>query len=582
MTPIIPAKTFDERCKQLIDHFASREAGEFLGFKDLIEVAARLYADRDVEEAIDDLREILRKPRGDMFWMVPIALVTYVGRTRFPDDIDRRITELWRDYAPNRGDTENHWAMYYCVLYLLAQLHPDMDGSFWFNGRSSEENRLEAAEYLDSWIQLTLEKGQGEFDSPHYIAFFVAPLALLYAFCEDPEMKRKAGLMLDLILADFAAESLNGLYAGAFSRIYPEPLMHRWKNGSTTLGWLVFGNVPFRPDAINVVVPTIGYRPHGVAFILAISGWKPSQQLIQAATDRSRPYLHRELKRTRFRIRYSEKRTIPVYKTTFMTKDFALGSIQGGLIQPIQQHSWELFWAEDDVYTGHNLLFSIHPFAGELELGMYFPEEPKLLTEGVVKGEKPTYDQPDKWTGSSPYEHIFQHCNTLIVLYDIPPGTRFPHVSAYFSRRLREMEEDASGWIFARAGRAFVAYFPLADFEWRDEGDGDRRLHSEILKNGAVVHVAQEADYATYTDFRSAFKGRPPSISLEPTPSVEFTAPNGDVIRCTYGETPSVNGEDVDFASWPLFDGPFVRSVAGSGRVEVGPVGDPYVIEVRR
>lgn len=579
MIPIKPAKTFKGRCEQLIDHFSSREASEFLGFKDLIEVAARLYAIRNIDEAMDDLREILRKPRGDMFWMVPITLVAYVGRGRFPDDIEQRMTELWRDYTPYRGDTENHWAMYYCVLYLLAQLHPDKDGSFWFNGRSSDENLKEATEYLDSWIELTLSKGQGEFDSPHYINFYVSPLALLYAFCEDPNMKRRAGLMIDLILADFAIDSLNGLFVGAFSRIYPDPLMHRWKNGSTTLAWLAFGNVPFRPDAIGLVVPTIGYRPHGVAFILAISGWKPTRQLIQTATDRSRPYLHRELKRTRFRIRYSEERSIPVYKTTYMTKDFALGSIQGGLIQPIQQHSWELFWAEDDVYTGHSLLFTIHPFAGELELGMYFPEEPKLLTEAVIRGEKPTYDLPGKWTGASPHEQIFQHFNTLVALYDIPAGTHYAHISGYFSRRLRQVEEDRSGWIFARAGRAFVAYYPLAPFEWRDEGDGDRRLHSEVLKNGAVVHVAQEGDYATYTDFRSAVRRRKLEASLEPAPAVKWTTPTGDVIECAYGDAPSVNGEKVDFAKWPLFEGPFVRGEAGTGKVEIGRPGDAVVLE---
>jgi hypothetical protein len=198
-----------------------------------------------------------------------------------------------------------------------------------------------------------------------------------------------------------------------------------------------------------------------------------------------------------------------------------------------------------------------------------------------VKGEKPTYDRPDKWTGASPYEQIFQHFNTLIVLYDIPPGTRFPHISAYFSRHLRQVEEDASGWIFARAGRCFVAYFPLADFEWRDEGDGDRRLYSEVLKNGAVVHVAQDSDYATYTDFRYAFRGHNPKVSLEPTPSVEFTTPGGDVIKCTYGATPSVNDEEVDFGAWPLFDGPFLRSEPGSRKVEVGSPPDPYVIEFR-
>jgi hypothetical protein len=141
--------------------------------------------------------------------------------------------------------------------------------------------------------------------------FFVAPMAMLYAFARDEAMRHRAGMMLDYILADFAVDTLDGLYVGAFSRVYPEPLMERSRNGSTTFAWLLFGNTEFAPDRINVVLEMPGYRPHGVALLLAISGYMPPEAVFAAGTDRSRPFVHRELKRTRQRIRYSAERSLP-------------------------------------------------------------------------------------------------------------------------------------------------------------------------------------------------------------------------------------------------------------------------------
>src|SRR5690606_5730235 len=178
--------------------------------------------------------------------------------------VQQRMRDLWRTYTPYRGDTENHWAMYYASLYLITQLYPDEPGEAWFNGRSSQENHEEARGFLEHWTELTTTIGQGEYDSPHYMGFFITPLALLYAFADDPAMRRRAQMMLDYVIADFAVDSLNGLFAGAFSRIYPEPTLERWRNGSTSFAWLLFGNIPFRPDRVNVILPMVGYRPHGI------------------------------------------------------------------------------------------------------------------------------------------------------------------------------------------------------------------------------------------------------------------------------------------------------------------------------
>ena len=565
--------TYQERCEALIDFYAERGPGGYLDRVDLIEAAAKLYLRRDLNVALGIIDADWPHPNGDMFWMYPNVLVNYIGREVLPESYIVRLRELWRSYTPYRGDTENHWLMYYASLYLMAQLYPDEPGESWFNGRSSTENVEEAGTYLEHWVTTTTTIGQGEYDSPHYMGFFITPLAMLYAFASDERMRLRAQMMLDYLIADFAVDTLNGQYAGAFSRIYPEPLLERWKNGSNSFAWLLFGNVPFRPHGVNVILPSIGYRPHGITAVLAMSGYRPPPIIHQIATDRSEPYVHRELKRTRHRIRNSAERTLPVYKYAYICKDYVVGSTQGGLLQPIQQHTWEVMWATRDPFEGHNVLFTIHPYSSGYELGMYFPEEPKLLTRSVLQEKKETYDSPDKWTGASPFEHVFQHEDAVVVLYDIPPGTRFPHVSGYFSRHLSPMVEDESGWILARGGETLIAYLPLAPYDWREEPGGDRRLHSPNLKNGAVVQVASASAY-TFDGFQSAVTALTVLAEVEPVPRVRYETLRGAVLEVRYGDVPMVDGMQVDYGSWPLFDGPFMASERGSGRLELrsGPM----------
>jgi hypothetical protein len=576
---------------------ASQERKEYEVRPGLIEVAARLYRGDPLPGIIPLLRRLEAQPQGDMFWMYPMTLIHLVGDGRLPAATQERLRDLWRTYHPYRGDTENHWAMYYTSLYLMTQQYPDLPGEAWYTGKSSAANHAEARSYLLDWMELTTTEGQGEYDSPHYIACFVAALALLYGYAEEASMRERAGMMLEYLLADFAVESLNGLYAGAFSRIYPLPTIERWRNASTTLSWLLFGNTPFRPDHHNVVLDMPGYRPHGMALLLAVSGYAPSPVLHGIATDRSAPYVHRERKRTRHRIRHSAERNAPVYKYMYMREEYAMGSSQGGLLQPIQQHTWELQWAADPGAEERNVLFTLHPFSSPRELGMYFPEEPRRLTTTVIRGEKGTYDSGDKWTGGSPHEQVAQAQDALVALYDLPPGVRFPHVSGYFSRDLQrltpapseqapgqaseqasgqasgqaseEAPEEAPGWIFAQGGSAYIAYYPLAPYTWRAEAGGDWRLHSAHRRNGAVVQVAPAAQYPSFGAFQRAVRALPLTVERGPALRVAYTSLRGDRIEAVYGEEPRVNGAPVGYASWPLFGGPHLEAERGSGRLRL-------------
>ena len=138
------------------------------------------------------------------------------------------------------------------------------------------------------------------------------------------------------------------------------------------------------------------------------------------ATDRSKPYVHTETKRVRNVIRFGEVRNPPVYKYAYMTPDFVIGSLQGGILQPIQQHTWDVTFLSP---KPNNTIFTLHPFASGRELAMFFPEEQQFLAGEVDRYHK-VYTSPDKWNSSSfPDEQAPPVEVRHRVLYDIPPGT---------------------------------------------------------------------------------------------------------------------------------------------------------------
>ena len=560
-------RAFQVRRDSIIAYYAAAGESGDRSRGGYLEVAASLYRRENLAWCVSRLDSLMSVPQaGDMFWMYPFTTAMYAGRDVLPEATQRKMRDLWRTYHPYRGDTENHWAMYYTSLYLAAQMYPDEPGSTWFTGKTSEENKAEAEAYLTSWMDLTTTIGQGEYDSPHYMRVYFAPMAMLYAYAEDPAMQKRAGMMLDYLAADFAAESLHGLYGGAHSRVYEREVVAPFKAaGAARMAWLLFGNTPFAPV--------------GESFILGLSGYEPTPILYGMATDRSAPYLQRELKRTRHRIRYSDIKNAPVYKYTWMRPEYVLGSTQGGLLQPIQQETWSLIWNTPDPTDARNTLFSLQPYSSPHELGMYFAEFPENITELVIRS-KTEYDSPDKLTGGSPYEQVMQDEDALVALYSIAPDATFGHVNAFFSSDLQDLIEDPSGWIFARGGDALIAYYPLAPYTFERQADAwdstrvHRRLVSPHLQNGAVVQVAPAGRYASMAAFEAAVRALPLEAVTLPVPSVRFTTLSGDRLEAAYGQTPRINGTAVDYAGWPLFDGPSMSAAPGSRMLDLryGPM----------
>ncbi|HHS13005.1 MAG TPA: hypothetical protein ENN03_04470 [bacterium] len=540
---------FESRRDRLLSYYASRTSRP--GFQG---VCAKLATGIDEENALALLREKIRHPTGDMFFIYPLIGTYLHFQHRLPEDIIRHCRMLFRDYTAYRGDTENHWLMYYTAILLAAQTWPGENGLTWFNGKSSEENYREAYAYLQHWIRETTTRGQMEFDSPDYGGVFLSPIALLYDFAVDPLLRQQANMLMDYLLADWACEHLKGMPIGGFSRIYEPRVYTPRASVVATLMWLYFGDSEFNPNA----------SMHESIFP-ALSGYRCPNIIVQAATDRSIPYTHLETKRVRNIIRYGRERNPPVYKTNYVTRLYGLGSLQGGILQPIQQHTWSVTWVSE---KPHSTLFSLHPTYSVKELAAFFPEEPKYLVGEVIKS-KGTYTSPDKWTGGSPYEQTFQHENALIVLYDIPKGINWPYISAYFPKQLDERIEDASGWIFCREGGVYIAYFPLKPYEWKEESTC-HRLTSRHLHNGLVLEAGSEDEYTSFDSFQKQIRNNLPDLSVfDDSLSVSYVTSRGNWMEFTFNGPRKLNGVSVDLSKYPLFESPYLYGDVMVPRLEI-------------
>ena len=553
-----PEAQFELRRQRLLDVVSQeRDRGFFT-------VTAKFVTGRDKEWALAMLDSLTTDESiGGMFYSYT-AIGTYLRlNDQLPDSLKRKIRQAYRQRTMYRGDTENHWVMYYTGLYLASQTWPNEDRSQWFNGKSSSENFKESEEWLNRWMKITTTIGQGEFDSPTYFTVFMTPMLTLHEFAKDPVMKRKAGMMVDLLFADYAVDHLDGNYCGGHARDYPEDIVNPLSAPAALWAWLYFGEPKTELWTQTRYHPR--YRGGWETALGAALSYRLPEIIYHIATDRSKPYVSTETKRVRNVIRFGPEKNPPVYKYMYMTRLYGLGSLQGGILQPIQQHTWDITYASD---KPNNTIFTLHPFASGKELAMFFPEEQKFLADEVNRYHL-VYTDPNKWNSSSPYEQTFQYKNAIVVLYDIDKEAKQSHIDGFFPKTLDERFVHPSGWIFCRAGSVYVGFYPLKPYEWIEEKI-DWRWRSNVLRNGLVLEAGSSIEDGSFEEFQKrVVKSKPVCTENDKTLSVRYRARNGDSMKFTFNGERVLNGTKVDFGTYKLFNSPFIQSERGSGIVKM-------------
>lgn len=547
---------------------------------DLATVSMLLIRDEQIDLCNQRVLELMSpaKVGTGPFWIFPSVFVAHAGRDKLSPEARASIREAWRFKRQLRGDTENHWMMYYASLYLMSELYPNEPGETWYTGKSSAENLEEARGWLLDWMELTTTIGQGEYNPTHYIGEYAVPLIMLATWAEDPEMRQRGRMMLDWLFAELATVSLEGVLRGPNSRVVDASIVGRWKTTASALSWLLFETTP----------PQAGYGSWSAYFMVLAANYEVPEVIYRIAIDRKEDILQRDRARARRMWRFSDEHMPAVYKTQYLRRDYAVGSHRGGISDPIQSHVWDVTWREDDPRGKHPTMFSAHPHSSAQVLQMFFCVDRVSMPVSLYEQGKPSYNSSDKLLGCSPYERVFQDLDTVVALYDIPSDEKFQQVNGFFSKDLEDLTEHESGWIFARGGDVYLAYRPLAPYHWiphlnyralpavpgqgaayERDPTGSKVLVSPHVKNGTIVQAAEADEFSDLAAFQKAILALPLEFHLEPVPTVKMTTLRGKQISVTYGEAPIVNGKPLDYSKWKLFEGTHLNAEIGGRKLKI-------------
>ncbi|HTO04584.1 MAG TPA: hypothetical protein VL069_12820, partial [Opitutus sp.] len=207
--------------------------------------------------------------------------------TKLPAPLVENIRErLGASFTTDFGFTDNHMLQFRTARYLFGQTWPV--GPALADGTTPVQSQQEAAAWIEQWIDQTVSRGMYEYDSPNYHHLYLVCFATLHEYAKDEHLRKKAGMILQVLLADWATEYLEGAWVGAHSREKYDQVLHTREHtgAATQFGRLFFGGAPLRLDLAESYFMAL----------CSIQAFECLPMIGHIATDRSRPYVLRELK----------------------------------------------------------------------------------------------------------------------------------------------------------------------------------------------------------------------------------------------------------------------------------------------
>ncbi|HJP29699.1 MAG TPA: hypothetical protein QGF95_04000 [Candidatus Latescibacteria bacterium] len=543
----------DARARQLLQ--ACYDRG---GHRSLWSFHAALACDGDPEELMEI---VAREHEPGPFNIIPGIHLLCRWEDRLPTAASEHIKSMFFDCLQQRGNTENHWLMVYAGNLLAAERWAD-EPLFW-NGLPPAAMHAEASRWILGTIARMATVGHYEYDSTGYHNEHFIPYLALAEHGRDPLVRQQAGKAVLLLLTDMALEYFHGAYAGGHGR---EGNVNTWTQvgPGQGLNYLYFGDEEFEPERHCQTYATPA----------AAAAFRPPALLARLALGRDTPHAVRKTKPPRAAYRHVDQGPEAVRKYTWISRSFALGSTQTGLVEapvaPIDLTSWDLTWRG----ARHQAkICSNHPYRSSLRFSSFLPELPQRVGRSVGT-RKPYLQVPDRLFGASPYERMMQHEGTIVVLYRIPADDDAPYVNCFLPRGATWCEQR--GWIMSDQGDFYVGVRPIGPYRWEDIHEPGKDgnwidgwlLRIDDLNAGLVLEAVEKDQAGSFDDFCRVRSGAHLDLTGWPEAGhVSVDSCAGTRLDMVYGGWHRVDGKDLNYEAYPLFGAPGVDAPLGTGKV---------------
>jgi len=495
-----------------------------------------------------------RDLRGEAdFAAIRLTMALHLLYDKVSDDCRAALDSFFleQDYSSIYG-SENHSLMFRAARLLAAQFYR---GRMFKQFKASAEELLQKdTEYVDEFLMYRAGHGWGEFDSLGYTTEILLILNTLYAFAENERLKRKASMMLDVILLDMILDSKDGIYGGAHGRIYEKSALNSAFRGMYNYYGHYFGSHPDYPQGLST---------HPIA---VLSDYRPADIVYRIAHGRTFPYENRERKHLHCCSAWTKEirrdvlsavEDLSIDKYLYLCEDYMLGSVvhqdaypktlRDGWYAHHQQHEGELTLPG----SGRAKIFSHHP------------------------GDPDEHKKHNKWTGDIGCCCGTHFCtrDTAISLYNIVKENELPFIHAdvpleFFDERLQE-----ENYIFLRHGKIYIMVWFSEGCSFVTEGEtANFEVISHGRKHAFICHVEYADRYPSIFAFADAMRALPISFDRE-NMAVDFLDIHVDYTKnCVGGVTNT-------YPFPRLYDSPYLRSDYASGIIRASIDGETAVYD---
>jgi len=418
--------------------------------------------------------------------------------------------------------------------------------------------------------------------SPGYMKYTISFIQDLHDYGADAELRRMAGMFLDLIWAEWAQDQLRGFRGGSKTREYVS--LNQQQDSMFMMSGYMFGG----PAELNPTLASFAfseYRPPALIWALALnSAARSPYAYVSHQPGEERPELPRPPGMERTLLCAPDSR---LKRYSWVTPEFILGT---RMDHPLAVHS----------HLSYNSVFQ----------GIIFNTSSRatIFPRGVVVSGTGPWKMDHEVTARSVQDGpvlITQQTRGGVTVINpdwFPRGAQDSRpFGIYFSPELDRVAEE-NGWIFAEEGNAFVAVRPVKGvYQTSVDAQSESK---EWVGYQAAEHVEEPLDPASYTWSKdrtiALLKDRHSPVIFEASRRTDYptfdafkrhivsnavkltkTVVPGNYIltyvssgktftfNAATNEVPQVNGTSIDYFPAKTFASPYLNGEYGKGVVTI-------------
>ncbi|MBW7457614.1 hypothetical protein K0U00_26585, partial [Paenibacillus sepulcri] len=460
------------------------------------------------------------------------------------------------------SQTENLRMSNYTAGYLVGQYFPDLVD---LNGNSGAALKSMNRANIEEMIEAAVHEGWAEYESAEYTFMTYFCLNAIYQYTDEPDLKQKVKMAMDVMWFEWANDWTDGNIISTTSRAKGDSVTANgpsWRGADhTALSWAYFGQHRAQQGIgdSDAMVPA-AYRPYleylGMVVYRGMD-YTPPEMALRIGQSTHKDYSSRKTN-----LQNSSGNNLKTYRQALVKPDWGLSTevTYNRVDNWIEDLPMVLRWKSDSPAS----VFRVNADQGDLPIG--------------------NYDQPAN-------HRVMQDGKAAVGVYKLLNSPTMNYVNAMFpdTGSIKSRQEQ-SGWIFSDTGPMYFAFKMVKPYSWYYQTPTDpankvkttARLHptnqlsysynilrSQADTNGWIIQTADVSEYADLNSFKNAVLSNTTVDAThinDANPRLIYTSLSGDAMDITFDQgaaaytgTHKINNTPIDYASFKLFDTPWLQ-----------------------